>query len=78
MKRRNTENGMTAKELDDSYEKEQRDYKSNQGLFWQLFEFLKVRKKYWLLPLIVLLLTVGILIIIGSSTSLSSFIYALF
>ncbi len=51
---------------------------NNKGLLRQTFEFLKVRKKWWLLPTIILLAIVGILIIVGSSSSLSAFIYALF
>ncbi|MDP7324488.1 MAG: DUF5989 family protein, partial [Candidatus Woesearchaeota archaeon] len=38
----------------------------------------KVRKKWWLLPILVMILLVGILIIAGQSSALSPFIYALF
>jgi hypothetical protein len=50
----------------------------NKGLLGEFWEFLRVRKKYWLLPIIILLLLIGVLIIIGQSSSLSPFIYALF
>jgi hypothetical protein len=43
--------------------------------FW---DFMKVRKKWWLLPIIILLLIVGILIVLGQSSALSPMIYALF
>jgi len=45
-------------------------------LLIELWGFLKVRKKWWLLPIILMLLFVGILIMLGAS-SISPFIYAL-
>jgi len=43
-----------------------------------LWKFLKIRKKFWLLPIIVALLLFGILIVFSSGTALSPFIYTLF
>jgi hypothetical protein len=43
--------------------------------FWQ---FLKVRKKFWLLPIIVALLSLGALMILTEGSALAPFIYALF
>jgi drug/metabolite transporter superfamily protein YnfA len=43
--------------------------------FWQ---FLKERKKWWLLPMIVVLLLVGLLITLTSGTAVAPFIYTLF
>jgi hypothetical protein len=43
--------------------------------FWQ---FLKARKKWWLVPIIVSLLLLGALIVFAQGSSLSPFIYALF
>jgi len=43
--------------------------------FWQ---FLRVRKKYWLLPIILILLALGALIILTEGSALTPFIYALF
>ncbi len=45
-------------------------------LVQELWSFMKVRKKWWLLPLIVMLLIVSALIIFAASTPLSPFIYA--
>jgi hypothetical protein len=42
-----------------------------------LYEFLKQRKKWWLLPLIAVLLLVGIIVAVGSS-SIAPFIYTIF
>ncbi|MEW6102352.1 MAG: DUF5989 family protein [bacterium] len=42
------------------------------------FGFLMKRKKFWLLPTIIILLLLGILIFISSGTAISPFIYTLF
>lgn len=42
------------------------------------WQFMRERKKWWLLPIIVMLLLAGILIVVGQSSSISPFIYALF
>jgi hypothetical protein len=42
-----------------------------------LFSFVRARRKWWLMPLIVILLLIGILVILGG-TSLAPFIYTLF
>jgi hypothetical protein len=43
-----------------------------------LLKYLKQRKKFWLLPIIIVLLLLGILLIIGNSSALYPFIYTLF
>jgi hypothetical protein len=51
----------------------------NQSLLKEVWDFLKVRKAYWLIPLVVMFLLAGILIIFGHSTAaVSPFIYPLF
>lgn len=50
----------------------------NPGFFSELILFLKERKAWWLAPVIVMLVIVGGLIILGSSSVLSPFIYSLF
>ena len=42
----------------------------------ELWNFMKVRKKWWLLPLIVMLVLLTAIIIFAASTPLSPFIYA--
>lgn len=44
----------------------------------ELWDFMKVRKKFWLAPIIVVLLLLGILIVFTQSSALAPFIYALF
>ncbi len=43
-----------------------------------LWGFMAARKKFWLAPLIIILLLVGILIVIGGSSAIAPFIYTLF
>jgi len=50
---------------------------NNRSLLMEIWGFLKERKKWWLLPIILMLILVGALIIFGHSSSLSPFIYAL-
>ena len=46
--------------------------------FGVLWDFLKIRKKFWLAPIIILLLLLGALIIFTESSALAPFIYTLF
>jgi len=43
--------------------------------FWQ---FLKVRKKWWLLPIIVVMVMVGALLVFAQGSALAPFIYTIF
>jgi hypothetical protein len=43
--------------------------------FW---EFLRVRKKYWLLPILLVLLIFGGLIILSQGSAVAPFIYTIF
>ena len=44
----------------------------------ELWLFLRVRKKYWLLPILIMALLLGGLILLTESTALAPFIYTLF
>ncbi|MEO1576147.1 MAG: DUF5989 family protein [Pseudomonadota bacterium] len=46
--------------------------------FADLWAFLKVRKKIWLLPIVVVLLLLGTLVIVSEQSVLGAFIYTLF
>lgn len=43
-----------------------------------LWGFLKHRKKFWLLPLILILILMGALIVFGGGSAIAPFIYTLF
>jgi len=43
-----------------------------------LWGFLKTRKKFWLLPIILVLLLFGALIVLTSGSAVAPFIYTLF
>jgi hypothetical protein len=43
-----------------------------------LWGFMRARKKYWLLPVIVFLVLFGVLIVLTSGSALAPFIYTLF
>ena len=45
------------------------------GEFWQ---FLKQEKKYWLTPIVVVLVLLGVLLVFAQSSAVAPFIYSLF
>ncbi|HTV31609.1 MAG TPA: DUF5989 family protein [Methylocella sp.] len=44
----------------------------------ELFEFLSTRKKFWLIPLLVLFLIFGGLVVLSQGSVVAPFIYTLF
>jgi Family of unknown function (DUF5989) len=51
---------------------------ANQSIITEFWEFLKFRKRYWLLPIVIFLLMLGGLIVFTESSAVAPFIYALF
>jgi hypothetical protein len=47
-------------------------------LVLELWSFMKERKKFWLLPIVVCLLLLGSLIVLTSGSAVAPFIYTLF
>ena len=47
-------------------------------LISELWGFMKIRKKFWLLPIIFVLVLLGALIVFTESSAVAPFIYALF
>jgi len=47
-------------------------------LLKDLWQFMRVRKKYWLLPIIIILLLLGFLIVFTQGSAVAPFIYTLF
>jgi hypothetical protein len=48
------------------------------GLARELWAFMRERKKWWLLPIIIVMVLVGALIIFAQGSVLAPFIYAIF
>ncbi len=51
---------------------------ANSGLIREFWKYLKVRKKWWLLPIIIVMVIVGALLVFAQSSVLAPFIYTLF
>ena len=44
----------------------------------ELWAFLRARKKFWLLPILLCMALLGVLIVLGQGSALAPFIYTLF
>lgn len=51
---------------------------SKLSVLGQLWQFLRIRKKYWLLPIVLVLVLLGVLVVSVSGSPLAPFVYALF
>ncbi len=51
---------------------------SKVAIIKEFWEFIKVRKRYWLLPIVALLFLLSLLVIFGQSSALAPFVYTLF
>jgi len=58
-------------------DKDFKDLDSEQGLVGEFIDFLKHNKKFWLIPILLILFLLGLLIVLGG-TSAAPFIYTLF
>ena len=48
------------------------------GLLKELWDFLKVRKRFWLAPIIIIFVILSLLVIFVQSSAVAPFIYTLF
>jgi len=48
------------------------------GLISEFWQFLRVRKKWWLLPIVVVMVMVGALLVFAQGSALAPFIYTIF
>jgi hypothetical protein len=48
------------------------------GLLGELWAFMRVRKKWWLVPILVVMLLVGGLLVFAQGSALAPFIYTIF
>ena len=51
---------------------------SRSSLVSELWAFMRVRKKWWLLPIIVIMVMVGALLVFAQGSALAPFIYTIF
>jgi competence protein ComGC len=48
------------------------------SLIKELWSFLKARKKFWLLPIIIIMLLLGVLLVVAQGSAIAPFIYTMF
>lgn len=48
------------------------------SLVSEFWKFLRVRKKWWLLPIVIVMLLVGALLVFAQGSALAPFIYTIF
>ena len=48
------------------------------SLVAELWDFMKTRKKFWLMPIVVVMLLLGALLIFAQGSAIAPFIYTLF
>ena len=48
------------------------------GMIKELWAFMRVRKKYWLWPIFIVMALVGVLIVLAHGSAVAPFIYTLF
>jgi hypothetical protein len=51
---------------------------ARRGLVSEMWGFMKVRKKWWLLPIILMMLLVGGMLVFAEGSVLAPFIYTIF
>jgi hypothetical protein len=51
---------------------------ANQPIIAEFWEFVRMRKRYWLFPIVLVLLLLGALIVFTETSALAPFIYTLF
>lgn len=55
-----------------------RDMGARLGIAGELLAFLWQRKVWWMIPMVIVLLAIGLLIVFGTSSGVGPFIYTLF
>jgi hypothetical protein len=51
---------------------------SKLSILSELWDFLKVRKKWWITPIVLFLLAIGLMLVMLEGTAVAPFIYTLF
>lgn len=52
--------------------------KSKFSILKQLWDFMKIRKKWWLAPILIILVLFALLLVFAQSSPFAPFIYAIF
>lgn len=74
---------MTTKQVDDHESRPDSNFAQQAeehppGLIAEFWEFLVHNKKWWLIPIVLVLLLIGVLILLSGSSAVAPFIYPLF
>lgn len=48
------------------------------SIFREFWSFLRLRKKWWIMPIVIFLLALGAVLVIAKGSALAPFIYSLF
>lgn len=51
---------------------------SKLSIFKELWAFMRIRKKWWLMPIILMIVLLGIILIFAQGSALAPFIYTVF
>jgi hypothetical protein len=51
---------------------------SKLSIFTELWHFMRIRKKWWLLPIIMIIVLLGLILIFAQTSPLAPFIYTVF
>jgi hypothetical protein len=51
---------------------------SKLSIFAEIWAFMRVRKKFWLLPLILMIVLLGLILLFAQTSPLAPFIYTIF
>jgi hypothetical protein len=54
------------------------EFMSKLSILVEFWQFLKVRKKWWLTPIVVFLILLSVLVVLTEGSAIAPFIYAIF
>ncbi len=50
----------------------------NSGIIAELWAYMRLRKKFWLLPIVIVMMLIGTLLVFAQGSALAPFIYTIF
>jgi hypothetical protein len=53
-------------------------FMANAGVLGEIFTFLWLNKKWWLIPMVAILIVLGLMLVFASASGIGPFIYTLF